>query len=176
MPIAPAGSRVTSAVLDSYYNLSDASLFNIGSAVALTQISNDYVITTGEPIVGSTYRLRAWGNGTQGSTAQTAEFAVSFGGVTTGTGMQIASGFAPTSTAFRWWMEAEAMCISIGSAATWQVGITGLCGSGSGVQQNASPITVSTLAPIPFFIQGEWLSATGAPTMAGLRSVLERLL
>jgi hypothetical protein len=181
MPQVYSGQRVTAAAISVSYALSDQTLFSIGAATTLTQICNGYSIAAGEPAAGSVYRLRAYGNGTQGSTAQGLTFAASFGGLTTGTGIAFGSGFAGTSTAFRWWVEAEAMCLSTGSSATWQVSLTGMCGSGtsttaSGVAQNASPLAVSTAAAIPFEIVAEWGSATGAPTAAGLRSVFQRLL
>lgn len=180
MPQVLAGQRVTGGVISSEYNLSDATTFGGVSGTSLAQISNQWSVPANEAIAGSVYILRAWGNGTQGSTAQTLQFSASFGGLTTGLGPTFPASFAATNTAFRWWMEAEAMCISTGAGGTWQVSLTGVCGVGTAAlvttAQNAAAISVATTSAIPVMIQAAWGSVTGAPTAAGLRSRWSKLL
>lgn len=175
-----AGQPVTAADLDSSYAFSDATPFTV-TATSLTQVSNSFQIAAAEPNAGSVYRLRAYGVGTQGSTAQQLQFAASLGGVNTGTGLTFGSGFAGTGATFHWMVEAEAYCVSTGSGATWQLSLTGSCGASTsltltGTAQNGTAISVPTTAAIAFFIQADWGSATGAPTTTSLRSVLERVL
>jgi hypothetical protein len=179
MPLAYSGQRVTAAVIASSYTESDFTSFTAAST-SFVQIANSYSIAAGEPNAGSIYRLRAYGNGTQGTTAQSLEFAASFGGLTTGLGLTFSSTFAGTSTAFNWWVEAEALCESTGSGAQWQVSLTGMCGVGgaalSGTVQSTGTLAVSTASAIPFFIEAKWGSTTGSPSAGGLRSALSRLL
>jgi hypothetical protein len=180
MPEVYAGQLVTADLLSTSYAQSDFTAYNIGSATTGAQICNSYSIPAGEPQVGSVYRLRAYGDGTQGSTAQGLQFLASFGGLTTGTGLTYASSFASINQAFRWWLQAEAMCITTGASATWQLSLEGMCGPGtsglSGVDQNATPVTMATTSPIAFFLAADWASATGSPSLSGLRSVFERIL
>ena len=102
MPPFLAGQRLTAAALNHMYGSGDATTRTV-TAASETLIPSQYVITANDAAVGVAYRLSWWGNGTEGSSAQTLAFRSN---IISGAGLAattIASGFASTNAGFRRW-------------------------------------------------------------------------
>lgn len=136
------------------------------------------------------YEIECWGSGTQGSTAQTLQFAVGLGGntmssVTLGTNYMIAS------ASFRWYVMVRAICHTNGASGTWSSLIRGelsvngqnllTSGASSANATNAfvsceiaSTTTVDTTVSEQFGLNAAWGSTTGAPTLTSRVAMYRR--
>lgn len=177
-----AGQRLTPAVINHAYSLSDTDVTTV-TAASFADLSSVYQIPASNAAVGVAYRLTAAGNGTQGSTAQSISMGVALAGSTLGITPGSGNGFAATSTAFRWVAVATLIPVTIGATATWQGSIRftltqDTAGSNSLTLAGGSPTSLpaqdSTTAN-DFSIQAEWASGTGSPTITCVQTTFERL-
>lgn len=139
--------------------------------------------------VGSVYELDVEGNGTWGSTAQTLEFQVTFGG----NAMQnvtLGSAFFAVSTIFRWKVHARVICHTTGTTGTWTSSIEGEASvaganvlptagsqatSGFCVSESTTMVTVNTTVNQTLALQCAWGSTTGAPTLTSRVALFGRV-
>jgi len=159
----------------------DFSSFTVTQA-SLTQLTKAWSIPAGDAGVGAHYRITARGTGTQGTTAQALTFAASFGGLTTGTGIQVGTGVLPISDTFAWKLELNAYCVTTGSNATWWVSSEVMLRNttvGTDVFAAAAihtaVLTVASNAAITFEGLASWAATTGAPTITCPLSSFERV-
>lgn len=147
------------------------------TAATSTQLSTAFSVPASDAEVGAVYELEAYGNGTQGSTAQSLSFTHNFGGTDRVTTL-IQSAFAGVNGPFAWRVVLRAACVTTGTSGTWQVlmyGFVSLNG-GLGVGGSNTPafvqttgsgatITLSTTVSEALQVNALWGSTTGAPTL-----------
>lgn len=153
------------------------------TSTTATQISGLFTIPANDMQVGAIYRFKCEGGGTQGSTAQ------AFGLLAALNGTGIASsGFSGNqiaiSTAFTWWVECKLIIITTGVSGTCKMIITGgVSTSGRPTQTQAGPFgafsttaqSIDTTSSNTVSVLANVGSTTGAPTINGIYSTLERI-
>jgi len=161
----------------SFMNLSAAGLATVVpvtvTAAALTDLAS-YSVPGGSALAaGATWEIFAWGNGLQGSTQQSLQWQVAFGGVAGGS-ETLTNTIFPASAAFRWWARATVTLVGApGAGATWICNLPGSVNALTWGFSSAFPFTCSTSAPIAasslvanlLEIQFAWGAIVGAPTI-----------
>src|SRR5215469_10840047 len=150
------------------------------TAITATALSNTWNIPAGDANADTTYRLTVWGNGTEGTTAQTLTWSIFLNGAATS---QSATAAALTvSGAFRWHVEIILHVSTTGAGGNGSVNLSGtwgttasptvensfVCGSASATGQAFDTTVTNTLA-----LAVAWASATGAPTISSIGSTFE---
>ena len=186
---APAGSRLTTALINHMYANADSVTTTV-TAASLTDLSNIYTIPASDAAAGTAYRLSAFGNGTWGSTAQTLQFAACLAGSAVGSNPPtIGSSAFSTSTAFRWDAQILLICATSGSTGTWYARINGslsaynttlLPNTGSQCTlafsySNTTAVTQDTTVANTLSVRAAWGSTTGSPTLTCHGTTFERL-
>ena len=150
------------------------------TAAAFTRITNSWSVPASDARTGTTYRLSAWGTGTQGSTAQTLSFELTAFGVTAaGTGFPAA--FAGVSVAFGWNVTGTVQVVSTGAGTAvveynYTVTIKAAGASASSVLSGFGSTTAgTTTAAENLFYSVQWGAVVGAPTITCTGSVFERV-
>lgn len=175
---APAGSRLTTALINHAYSISDANVTTV-TATSATDLSSVYQIPASDAATDVMYELLAWGNGTWGSTAQNLFFFTALAGSALGQGSEIYSGLFNTSQVFRWRYTARLICVTTGSSATWQQQGDGVISRYNGTlapgsattnsmgftDSNTTAVTQDSTVANDFSVQAYWASATGSPTL-----------
>ena len=163
---------------------------NTVTAASLANLSF-WTIPANDAAVGAVYEIEVQGNGTQGSTAQTLEFAVMLGGNTL-SNLTLGANFMAASSTFRWHMVARAITLTTGAGGTWQsllcgevsVAGTSLLSSGassanatSGVVscEAAATTAVDTTADQTLGLSAAWGSTTGAPALVSRVAIAKRI-
>jgi hypothetical protein len=163
------------------------------STVATSFLSSLAVanIPAGDPDINSVYEIETWGNGVQGSTAQTLEFSVSAGGtamtnITFGTQ---AFGTTPANAIFRF--------LVIGRVIFQAIGTSGVMTSylkanvtvfGATITPNTNNFaegfscesittyTINTLVNNNYSVSAAWGSTTGGPTLTSQVAIPKRIV
>jgi len=123
------------------------------------------------------YRLRAWGNGVQGSTQQNLSCRLSAFGLTFGTNTMPAADIA-ASASFHWEVEYDVIINGPGNAViygghfTWSQAAVGTNRGTAAIDGNATPLPGGNTN---MTLQMAWASTTGAPTVTQTFSSFERL-
>jgi hypothetical protein len=159
------------------------------TAASDTPLSDAFTIDGGDANANTTYRLTAWGTGTQGSTNQTLTLSVYFGGSSRASftiGTTEWSG--TTSQGFRWKAELIAQCHSNGAGGTWSFCISGyesvaaniFSSNGAnqtmaGVASTGADVTVDTTVNNDMLLEAAWGSTTGSPTLTCRGNFFERI-
>lgn len=162
---------------------------NTVTAISLTNLASGTYIG-GDAGIGSMYEVEAWGNGTQGSTKQSLQLAVVFGGTTMASVTLGTVAFSAVSQAFRWRVAARVICHTTGASGTWTSYINAVH-TDFGAASNTAPgnsnvglgfscestgtTTKDTTATQTLSVQAAWGSATGAPTLTSQVAVFKRL-
>jgi hypothetical protein len=146
---------------------------------AFTRITNSWPVPADDARTGTTYRLSAWGTGTQGSTAQTLSFELTAFGVTAaGTGFPAT--FAGAGLAFGWNVTGTVQVTATGAGTAtiqynYTVTIKAAGASASSVLSGFGSTSAGTTTTAEnLFFSVQWGSATGAPTITCEGSVFER--
>jgi hypothetical protein len=159
---------------------SDVSTTTVTQA-AQTQLCAGYSIPASDAAIGSCYRMKTFGTGVQGTTAETLTFAAGIGvlGVA-GTGITFPAAFAAISAAFRWSCTVEAICITTGSGGTWRINceatVTSAAGNQSASSTNTTAIAESTIVSQVLTASAAWGSAAVACTMSSYGSHFEKVV
>jgi hypothetical protein len=139
-----------------------------------------------DPRAGTVYRLTTWGLGTWGSTQQALNFR---GNITGGSGLgqiNFGAGLLPVSTAFNWKVIQEIQILTTGSSGTWAASLTAFVtvgagnilpgtaanNSAAGTRMGSGSVNTTTWE---LWIEADWGSTTGAPTLTSQGSILERI-
>jgi hypothetical protein len=153
-----------------------ASLTNLASG---TYLGND-------ADAGAIYEVEAWGNGTQGSTAQTLEFGVAWGG-TAMTNTTFGTTAMPINQTFRWWARARVICHTTGASATWSSFVVAIINGTNNVSpgnanmgcatssENNTTATKDSTVNQSLSLQAAWGSTTGAPTLTSQVAFFKRV-
>ena len=158
------------------------------TAASLTTLATSSTIyLANDAQAGSVYELEVTGNGVWGSTQQTLEFAVVFGGNTM-SNITIGLTQFSASQAFRWKARARVICHTTGATGTWTSEIDGVVSvfnanilGGIGANgtapftssESTTTTTIDTTANQVLSLSAKWGSVTGAPTLTS-RVVLAR--
>lgn len=158
------------------------------TAAALTTFTSA-TVNGGDAEVGSVYEIECNFNGVWGSTAQTLQFEVLFGGVA-GVTLTLGNTWFAVSTAFRGKIRGRVICHTTGAAGTWSTEIEGeLSANGVNllpaigaqatgaftVSESTTTITVDSTVNELMSLQAAWGSVTGAPTMTSRVAVFKRV-
>lgn len=100
---------------------------NSGTTVTSTSTTTiaSMTVAANDPIAGAIYELEVNGNGTWGSTGQTLQFIVSYGGNQM-TNLTLGANFFPGSQNFRWKMRTRVYCVTTGVSGTWTSELDGV--------------------------------------------------
>lgn len=156
------------------------------TTTGFSNLTAAWPIAANDPNAGTVYRVRTWGKGTQGSTAQLFATQVAV------YGSNAASGWAatkiPANADFYWEAEATLIVITTGSGGTmlvkngWSVSPTTRAFDGTApfapfnfVGISATTQSCDTTASTTLSITGAWGAVTGGPTISGMASSFERL-
>src|SRR5215472_8873390 len=151
------------------------------TAAAATRITRNWNIPANNPAVAGLYRLKAWGNGTEGSTAQNLTWSVFFNSAAI---QSVTAAALTASGAFRWWVEIILMINTIGAGGTCNVNLTGnWATTASPTVENSftagsaavNGTAINTTALNTLALAVAWASTTGAPTISELASTFERI-
>jgi hypothetical protein len=151
------------------------------TTAGLVQISQGWTIPANDMVAGATYKVHIYGNGTQGTTQQTLQFEFVIGGINTS--LTFPATFAPISGAFRWHTTITIVCKTNGATGTvflhgevivTAVNFVAVNSDALNVMGSGTQILDTTAANI-IALFSAWGSTTGAPTMAGQFSWLERI-
>src|SRR5215472_4848178 len=151
------------------------------TAAAATRITRNWNIPANNPAVAGLYRLKAWGNGTEGSTAQNLTWSVFFNSAAI---QSVTAAALTASGAFRWWVELILMINTIGAGGTCNVNLTGnWATTASPTVENSftagsaavNGTAINTTALNTLALAVAWASTTGAPTISELASTFERI-
>jgi hypothetical protein len=136
-----------------------------------------FTINAGDAQPLAVYEIEVWGDGKQGSTAQTLELSVVLGG-TALQNVVLASGSMAANNSFRWYAKGRVICITNGSSAAWQSSVkanwslfNGNIGPGNNNFAEAfsceanTTTTVGSTAANTLGISAAWGATTGAPTL-----------
>lgn len=184
---APAGSRLTTALVNHTYSISDVNVTTV-TAAAYTDLSTIYNIAANDAALGVSYELMAHGNGTTGTTTETLQFGLYFGTGILGIAPAIGTTAWTTSIAFRWSARLELTPNGSSSTTGWVGSITGtVSATGNLVPANtsnftipfaggtsSSPVTVDATAAQPFSLRCQWGATTGAPTITCIKTRFTR--
>jgi hypothetical protein len=183
-----AGQKLTAAVLNHMYAISDTAVTTVTAATA-QNLSTVYVIPGNDMAAGVAYRLTASGDGQQGSTRQNLQFAVGFAGTSIGFQPIIDSTAFAVSALLRWKISIMLIPIVIGASLTFNTNIEGCVtqaannlipgtAANNTVPFGAGNITASTgdsTIANNFALRAQWGATTGAPTITCRATVFERL-
>lgn len=136
--------------------------------------------------IGTVYRVKAWGKGTQGSTAQLCSWRLNIFGVTISTGY--AATLLPANAGHYWDAEATAIIVTTGGGGSiltkLRANVSCVPRAGdatapflpfSFIGISASAQSADTTSSTTMFIDTAWGSTTGSPTMSGMASSFERI-
>ena len=177
-------SAVTSGGLNAHIplTLTEATLRS-NATTAPTQISAAITIPANEAVAGATYRMRVYGTGTSGTTAQLfgITMAAFSSGAVAGTGWS--AGSLTASTSFDWWAEALVVITATGASGTARFFLSGAVSvagrtttSQSWPFQNAvTSQTIDTTTSSTLEILAAPGSTTGSPSINGHCTTFERL-
>lgn len=178
MPLVTAGSRLTAAMLSEDYSLTDISTTTVAATTSTTQLSRAWAIPAGDADVSTTYRLTAFGLGSQGGTQQQFKFNLKPGG---SVAVWTTTGFVSASTAFQWRLVSELTVTQTGSAGTCMatmdlsVGNTGATPNNYGAAGFSQSFAFNTTVVQNMFFQA-WMGGTaGSPSVTCYGSIFERL-
>jgi hypothetical protein len=122
----PAGFSLTGAS-GLQRNVSGGQLATVVPVVVtqavLTSLAS-FTINASDAVVGSVYKLTAYGVGTWGSAQTGLTWQGTFAGVGGGT-ETIPAAFLPINTPFRWQATMTAICVTAGAGGTWTVNLKG---------------------------------------------------
>lgn len=191
-----AGQRITAGMLNSLAGLgspADKSSHTATAATA-TAITTSWTIAANDASAGIIYRLTFAGFGTWGSTAQNLNVIVTVDGanVMAGGGLgQVAAAEFAISTGI--WIRgvAEVLVVSTGSSGTvtytleYTVSARAAALTGTAAQNSVTVVNMNsisggtagldTTSSHTLAIAASWGSTTGAPTITGSQSYLERM-
>jgi hypothetical protein len=158
----------------------DSTAITVTAAVA-TRITKAWAIPAGNGQVSAVYRLKAWGFGTEGSTAQNLTWSVALAGVV----LQSVTATALTASgAFRWTVEILLHVVTMGAGGTADVALDGrwattasptVEGSFAAGSAAAGGETLNTTVANTLALFVAWASTTGAPTITCDGSTFERV-
>ena len=185
---APAGSRLTTALVNHTYSISDVNVTTV-TAASYTDLSSIYQVPANDAALGISYELLAHGNGETGSTSQTLQLGIYFGSSILGIAPTIGTTAWSTSLAFRWWARLEITPNGSSSTTGWQGSLAAcLTYSGGNVVPGgssnftiplaggtSSTATVDATAAQDFSLRCQWGSATGSPTITCVKTRYTRL-
>jgi hypothetical protein len=172
--------RPSTLDLASHLSLADNSAIT-KTGVTFTDITKAWSVPANDAIANSCYRIKAFGNGTWGSTAQQLNFALELG-----TGIQILTLGIPSnafaiSTNFNFDVEGEIIVLTTGAGGTvvgkLRVSISSNAVDLTGISpvRTGTGLAFDTTAAKTFAIQADWASTTGAPTLTCRGSTFERI-
>lgn len=159
---------------------------------SFNNLSVAWPVTANNPKLGTAYRLKVFGFGKQGSTAQLCSIRVN------AFGQQVASGFGalavPANAVFWWDVEAVVTVVSTGVTGTGWLYLRGVVSpvTRAGDPAAAFPpfpfaavsvgggstgavVTIDTTTAATVLVDAAWGSATGSPVITGASSTFERL-
>jgi hypothetical protein len=151
------------------------------TAAAATRITKSWNIPASNGQVSAVYRLKAWGFGTEGSTAQNITWSVALNGAV----LQSVTATALTvSAAFRWAVEILLHVVTTGAGGTADVALSGIWSTTASPATSNDFVAGSTAAggealnttvanTLALFVA--WASVTGAPTITCDGSTFERI-
>ena len=165
---------------------------NTVTAASLTNLAQG-TYTGGDAVTGAIYETEVWGSGTQGSTQQTLQFAVVWGG-TTMSSVTLGALYMSIGLTFRWRAAARVICRSTGAGATWTSLLTGelsantntllTSGSSSANATNGfihcesladGTTTMDSTVNQTLGVSAAWGSTTGAPTLTSQVALFKRI-
>jgi hypothetical protein len=157
--------------------LTDGSPVTVTQATA-TRLTNSYTIPANDAKTNTIYRLSAWGNGSQGSTAQGITFSL-FGFNSQQASAAYASSFCSITAGFGWMVRGIFQATTPGSSGSAQytldMDIKQNSGTAVPTYGHNDAITVNTTVSTNAYIMAAWASTTGAPTITCSGSMLERI-
>lgn len=182
-----AGNDLTAGLLNQYYGMADTTTTTV-TAAATTTLSTAYTVPSGEPVVGSTYRLSCGGYGQEGSTSQQLTWIFYFGSAV-GSSPTIGSNNWANLATFRYFAWFEITCTSTGAGATWWGSMGGcmtqtnnnvIVGTAANntvpfADANATAHTAATTGSITAQIQVAWGSVTGGPTITNQYTTFRKI-
>lgn len=162
------------------------------TAATLTTIAS-FTIPANDAVANAIYELEATGTFTWGSTQQTLQFAVAFGGNAYSTFTLTANAFQASQSG-RWQVQGRLYCKQPGGAGVgaWQTGISGIfsCNGTAGLNGSFNTTGASVAAHSndgstvdavdstvaeTFALQCAWGSTTGSPSITSRISIPKRL-
>jgi hypothetical protein len=186
-PVA-AGARITTAVINHAYSISDVSVTTV-TAASYTDLSTVYTVPANDAALGVSYELMAHGYGTWGSTAQTLQMGLFFGAAIVGVAPTLGNSVFAISTPFRWKVTLELTPNGSSSTAGWMGSLAGVItesnanvlpttGANNSVAYaggNSAAVTVDATAAQVFSLRCQWASTSGAPTITCVKTRYTRL-
>lgn len=191
-----AGQRITADLLNSLASMpqpADKTTHTVTAAVD-TALTNLWTIPANDASAGIIYRLKFFGIGTWGSTAQALTMNAMIDGVVTMAGGNVGRIAAATfSVNTPIYIEGEIVLsiVSIGASGTYTIGqrvtvtaraenLPGTAASNTittlNLNSSAGATTaIDTTVSHTFAMAAKWGATTGAPTVSGIQSYLERL-
>jgi hypothetical protein len=163
------------------YTASDGQVFTVTTAAAGgAQASHGWVVPGNDAAVGTIYKIKAWGGGVQGSTAQNLTFSVN--GLTTANRASslLVATVITLSLTFDWMLEIIVQVVTTGAGGTANVNLAGSIQAHGGTQQQAlagnnGGTGYNTTASATLQLMLQWASTTGAPTAHCDGSYFERI-
>lgn len=159
------------------------------TAASLTSIASA-TIPANAPVAGAVYELETWGNGTQGSTAQTLQLGAALGGSAMAS-VILASGSMAINATFRWRALIRVICNTTGATGTWtsyvKANWTTWTAGGSNIGPNnnnfseafscesTGTTTADTTASQALAVQAAWGATTGGPTLTSRVALFRRI-
>lgn len=162
---------------------------NTVTGTGFSKLSPIWSVPANDPVIGTSYRLTAWGDGKTGSTAEALNFRIACLG---GTSTTLTAGalWANTSTNFFWHIIAEVLITATGGAGSGNAIINvhgGLSLAASLLPNSVTAnstlfmtnstigVGITTTAASNITLQAGWAATTGAPTLTCRASIFERL-
>lgn len=179
MTTVPAGSRITTAIINKTYALADTNAHTV-TAATVTNLSTSYTIAANDATVGTVYYLTASGTGTEATgTAVTGTWAGALNAnQNLGSAAIAGASIAAAGGNFRWWAELEVVVVATGAG-----GSVNACGRGALLSSGgvATPfvfytagVAMDTTTSKTFAVQFNWASTTGSPTITCDQTVFKR--
>jgi hypothetical protein len=166
-------------------------VFTPGNTVTAASLTNlaQFTVPANDPAANALYEIEVWGNGIQGSTKQTLEFAVIANGNTMSSVNLGTAQFSATSVAFRFFAVARLVCLTSGSSGTFSSYIH--CGTtdfniGSGIAptngntgtgfscESTGTTTINTTGSFALGVSAAWGSTVGSPTLTSRVAMARR--
>ena len=200
-PVAVPGAAAMYTATDgqpSYVTPAGLTMSNVGAqqgffptntvTAATLQNLAQGTIPGGDAAIGSIYETEVWGNGVQGTTKQTLQFAVILGGTTMANLTFGTTCFSAVSVIFRFRAVARAICQTTGVTGTWssyllcQVNdLTGSISPGNTNEgtafscESTGTTTQDTTVSNTIGLSCAWGATTGGPTITSQVAIFKRI-
>lgn len=151
------------------------------NTTAFSTITKLWGIPANDPIVGTGYRLRAWGTGVYPAVAGSLNIRGNYTGAGGLGAIPVGAGEFPVSTAFKWYIESVIVIEGIGASqsyisyttltlaqsATNQLTTAGSQAAGQFMSTGGAGSGINTTAAAQMWIESEWVTNSGTLTCVG---------